>query len=51
MTTEPTTETIPWESIPWERFPRLRRIFEYRPVVNVYWQELIELVKYLKDKV
>jgi len=34
---------IDWTKIQWERYPHLRKIFEHRPKVNVYWTELLQL--------
>lgn len=31
------------DSVNWERLPKLREIFEHRPVVNRYWHELVAL--------
>jgi len=31
------------DNIDWTHYPKLRKIFEHRPVVNVYWQELMHL--------
>jgi hypothetical protein len=36
--------------IDWERFPKLREIFEHRPIVNVYWRELMLLASELVAK-
>ncbi len=38
------------ESIEWDRYPKLRKIFEHRPIENIYWIELLRLLHELHRK-
>lgn len=34
----------------WSKYPKLAPMFEHRPEVNVYWQELLQLVAELSSE-
>jgi hypothetical protein len=47
MSDDPSPEEIQAfkDRVRWSKYPKLAAIFENRPAVNVYWQELVRLIR------